>query len=310
MPKESVSPFMQELINNNLSKELREEMELEGFHKDIYGYSVFGEIFVTNKYGANVAQTKKTTYYYQRDEEWWQAAERDGLYIGDVHYDESAGLYAIDIGIRIDDENGDFLGVMKVILNIEDVISVLKELNLMVYVDPEWQKIYGDYIVEGEWFVAEVNVDIRGRKKAENDLKKAYEELKKLQNQLIQAEKMAALGTLSAGIAHEINNPLMGVMLLAQNLASEKEKDSLEYKTLSQIEGGLKRISEVISKLLAFSRKEKLIFKEEKINDIIDSTLPLILHEFELNKIELVKDYAENLPLLDVARTVITFKPL
>lgn len=124
-PKEEITPLMQELINNKLSEELREKTK---FYEKRYGYRVFGEVFVTNRYGANIAQTGKTTDYYQADEEWWQKAKEDGLYVGDVEYDESTGIYSIPVGIRINDEDGDFLGITKAVLNIEYVISIVREI--------------------------------------------------------------------------------------------------------------------------------------------------------------------------------------
>lgn len=127
-PLEEISPFMEELMGNELSRELREKFK---FYKEKYGYKVFGEIFATNKYGANIAQTGKTTDYRQDDEEWWQEAKKDGLYVGDVEYDRSAGVYSTDIGIRIDDENN-FIGVMKVVLNIEEVINIIRQAKAAV----------------------------------------------------------------------------------------------------------------------------------------------------------------------------------
>ena len=105
-PKQEVTPFMQGLIDNELSKELREKLS---FYEEKYGYQVFGEVFVTNKYGANIAQSGKTTDYYQADETWWQKAKEDGLYVADVEYDDSAGVYSVDICLRIDGEHGNFL---------------------------------------------------------------------------------------------------------------------------------------------------------------------------------------------------------
>lgn len=125
--KEEITPFMQNLINNKLSDELREKAE---FYEIKYGYKTFGEIFVTNKYGANIAQTGKTTDYRQDDEEWWQSAKRDGLYIRDVDYDESSDMYSIDIGIGVEDYSGNFIGVLKFTLNIEEVANIMKELKL------------------------------------------------------------------------------------------------------------------------------------------------------------------------------------
>ncbi|HDH51628.1 MAG TPA: hypothetical protein ENH04_09515, partial [Nitrospirae bacterium] len=58
--KDEVTPFMRDLIDSNLSGELRGKLD---FYRKKYGYRVFGEVFVTNKYGANVAQTNKTSDY-------------------------------------------------------------------------------------------------------------------------------------------------------------------------------------------------------------------------------------------------------
>lgn len=126
VPKEVITAFMEGLINNTLSQQLRKRVD---FYKQEYDYKVVGEVFVTNKYGANIAQTAKTTDYYQADEQWWQAAKKDGFYINDVEYDESANIYSTSVGIRIDDEDGNLLGVMKVVLNIEDVIDIMKEVK-------------------------------------------------------------------------------------------------------------------------------------------------------------------------------------
>lgn len=123
-PKEEITPFMQELINNQLSNELRKKIN---FYEEKYGYRVYGEIFITNRYGANIAQTGKTSDYNQGDEEWWQKAKQDGLYMSDVEYDESSDVYSVAIGVRIDDENGSFLGVMKTVLNIEEAFNIIKE---------------------------------------------------------------------------------------------------------------------------------------------------------------------------------------
>jgi PAS domain S-box-containing protein len=127
VPKGAITPFMHQIISNDLSKELRARKK---YYEAKYGYPVFSEIIVTNKYGANVGQTGKTTDYRQDDERWWQAAKEERFYLRDIGYDESADVYSIDFGIRIDDKDGDFIGVMKVVLNIEEVISILRKPHL------------------------------------------------------------------------------------------------------------------------------------------------------------------------------------
>ena len=127
--------FTQELTNNKLSEALRIRAN---FYKEKYEYDVFPEVFVTNKFGANAAQTGKTTDYYQADERWWQNAKKDGLYVEDVEYDESADVYSLALCMRIDGVSGDFLGVMKVILNIRDIIDILKRFEPGGYEQKEY----------------------------------------------------------------------------------------------------------------------------------------------------------------------------
>ncbi len=124
VPKETVTAFMQKLIDNKLSKGLKSLMQ---YFEDKQDYRVFSEIFVTNKYGANVAQTGKTTDYYQADEQWWQEAKENGLFVSDVEYDQSSDVYSLAIGVKVSDENGNFLGAMKAVLNIEDAIRMVKQ---------------------------------------------------------------------------------------------------------------------------------------------------------------------------------------
>jgi signal transduction histidine kinase len=122
--KDNVTPFMSEIIDNWMSQELRKRMQ---FYEEKYGFNVCGEIFMTNEYGAVIAETGKTSDYRQDDEEWWQAAKREGLYAGNVEYDESSSVYSIPVGVSVKDENGKFLGVMKFVLNMEGSFNVIEE---------------------------------------------------------------------------------------------------------------------------------------------------------------------------------------
>ena len=121
--KGTTTPLIEELLNNKLSEELREKI---GFHKNKHGYNVFGEVFVTNKYGVNTALTEKTSDYRQDDELWWAKAKADGLHVSDVEYDESSGIYSTAIAIRSNDNEGNFNGVVKVVLNIEEAICIIR----------------------------------------------------------------------------------------------------------------------------------------------------------------------------------------
>ncbi|MGR3319239.1 MAG: response regulator [Candidatus Anammoxibacter sp.] len=124
--KGEITSFMQDIMDNKLSIELKETLE---FYQNKYDYKLLGEVFVTNKYGANVAQTGKTTDYRQDDEKWWQEGKREGLFVNDLEYDESAGVFSTDIVIRIDDEKGNFIGMIKDVLNVVEVINIINKLE-------------------------------------------------------------------------------------------------------------------------------------------------------------------------------------
>ena len=134
--KGTATPLMQELLNNKLSEELREKIR---FHEEKHGYKVFGEVFVTNKYGANAALTEKTSDYRQDDELWWEKARENGLYVSDAEYDGSSGIHSIVIAIRSDDEKGNFNGVLKVVLNIDEAIDIIRNAKEIVRHNAEFK---------------------------------------------------------------------------------------------------------------------------------------------------------------------------
>jgi PAS domain S-box-containing protein len=135
------------------------------------------------------------------------------------------------------------------------------------------------------------------------NIKKAYEELKEAQEQVIRSEKLASLGKLAATIAHEINNPLSAVLtyirlmmkLIARDRFSvERIGDISRY--LSTMESETSRCGEIVNNLLAFSRQSKTAIETHDIKEIIEMSLALIAHELELEEIKIVKEIEPNLP--------------
>ncbi len=135
------------------------------------------------------------------------------------------------------------------------------------------------------------------------NLKKAYQELKEAQDQVIASEKLASLGKLSATIAHEINNPLAAVLtynrlMIKQNqndrLTPERKDDIAKY--LGIMESETARCGEIVKNLLAFSRQSKISIESRNINEIVDRTLALLSHDLEMKGVRVVKHVCEDLP--------------
>jgi len=447
-PAQTVTPFMAQLINNRLAQRLKDMVAL---YDSKEGYKVFPEIFITNKYGANIAQNQKTSDYYQADEEWWQKARLDGLYVGDVSLDDSSNAYSIDIGIGIYDRGGNFIGAAKVILNIEEIINIMKERKynqaapksmefklvdrngriiytteplqefanlspaiarhlftgrvgssgyfieqcevpergkeLFVYarsngyrdykgsgwvllIEHETEEIFSpvtrlrnllvillvggtiiniiiglfvsravsrpaeklarianeigkgkldtyvkvdsrdEFALLAESFnemvenlkksttsIENLNKEISERKKAEEYLRNTYEELKRIQGQLIQAEKLNAVGLLASGVAHEVKNPLaviiQGVNYLLKKI---KQDDTDVFETLNIIKRNVKRADDIIKGLLDFSKPTSLSLHPVDVNSILEKSFELLKPELKADKIKIVKETKKDLP--------------
>ncbi|MCA9258387.1 MAG: hypothetical protein KDA61_04260, partial [Planctomycetales bacterium] len=110
------------LLANELSQELR--LRLDKLNESS-PYPVYGEIFLTDEYGGVAALTSRTSDYRQDDEAWWRESRAQGLFLDDVAYDESADVYSVGICLRVDDAEGRFLGVLKAVLNIQEVVAVI-----------------------------------------------------------------------------------------------------------------------------------------------------------------------------------------
>jgi signal transduction histidine kinase len=446
-PKDSFTPFMLQLINNSISLKIKEQLE---FYKRKYGYEVYGEVFVTNKYGANVFQTSKTSDYRQNDEAWWQEAKENGLSVGDVSYDESSGVYSTEIGIRIDDQKGNFIGVMKLILNIREAINIIKSIRMdkqcpsryfellsrdgkVLYSGKKGEDVdfledisrtvffkritgqdgfftghsYGSqkgqrlftyahsrgyrdfkgfgWILVAEYKIGEIfapvirlkstllliliivtllailigvsfarsisgpiiklknatieigkgklgikleinrkdeigiladsfnkmtsdlqkntisieklNQEISGRKIIQEQLREAYIKLKEMQDQLIQAEKLNAVGQLVSGIAHEVRNPLgiilQGIGYLESRLSSKEADISA---TLATLKDNINRADNIINSLLDFSRVANLGLKAEDINSILETSLSLVKARLKLEGMDIVIETKKDIP--------------
>jgi signal transduction histidine kinase len=124
------------------------------------------------------------------------------------------------------------------------------------------------------------------------------DQLKKHQEELVQSRKMAALGVLTSGIAHELNNPLNNISITTESLLDEFESLSKAEirKRLNDIYTQTERATATVRNLLDFTRKEEPSFVPLKINEVLKATLRLMENEIALNNIRLETNLNDNLP--------------
>ena len=118
-------------------------------------------------------------------------------------------------------------------------------------------------------------------------------ELGRTQRQVVQMEKMASLGKLAASVAHEINNPLAGILnyakllsrCLREGVKSDEERDLL-LRYLTHIESETMRCGDIVRNLLTFARKSEVVMGEHAIKDIVDRSLMVVRHHLEMARVQ------------------------
>ncbi|MBS0196445.1 MAG: HAMP domain-containing protein [Planctomycetes bacterium] len=129
--------------------------------------------------------------------------------------------------------------------------------------------------------------------------------LKQAQQQMNQVETMASLGKLSATVAHELNNPLSGILAYARLVRREIAEQPIEQRVREELEGYLAlvdkecvRCGDIVKNLLLFARGRSVRPKATDINQIIDHGLKLLRHHLEMNKVQLETTLIEGDPTI------------
>jgi two-component system CheB/CheR fusion protein len=148
--------------------------------------------------------------------------------------------------------------------------------------------------------------DITERKRAEEELRRTYEELqaahrrlKEFQVQLIQTEKMSALGTLVAGTAHELNNPIMGILNFVAHCVKHTSEDAPIYTALQDIQHEAKRCAEIVRNLLTFSHVERdddEAYQKGSLTEILGRVLELLRYRIEKQRVSVTQHIADDTP--------------
>ncbi|MFP3869470.1 MAG: PAS domain S-box protein [Syntrophobacteria bacterium] len=121
-------------------------------------------------------------------------------------------------------------------------------------------------------------------------------ELRRVTEHLLESQKMATVGQLAAGVAHEINTPLMVILAHSQLLADEFPEGSETLEDLKVIEEQTKICGKIVADLLDFSRGSETVIDSTDINQTIEDVLAVLEHSLNIDRIYIIRDFAPDLP--------------
>ncbi len=133
-------------------------------------------------------------------------------------------------------------------------------------------------------------------RRAEAELKRAEQDKEDLEIQLRQKQKLASMGTLARGVAHEINNPINGIMNFAQLIVDGLPEGHKLRDYAAEIIAEGERVADVTRNLLAFARGERQTASPARMTDIVENTLSLITALLRHDQIDLIADVPRDLP--------------
>ncbi len=133
-------------------------------------------------------------------------------------------------------------------------------------------------------------------KTLEKKVEERTEEIRKMQAHLVEQEKLASLGKLAAGIAHEINNPLGGILIYSHLLLEDTKKKSPHYDNLKKIVKETTRCKDIVKGLLQFARPKDPEMMLTDINESLENSLSIMERQVLFQNINLQKKYSATLP--------------
>jgi two-component system NtrC family sensor kinase len=199
----------------------------------------------------------------------------------------------------------------KKLLGLDDTAAARNHVQAFLGKESEWPKI--ETAIREDGFISSIEIDLqtmegvtkrtlisgtlaRGEKEDTiHFLVKDIEQRRLMEEQIAQADKLASIGELSSGVAHEINNPLGVILGYTQLLLREEKADSPRYSDFKTIEKHARSCKTIVEDLLSFSRTSEPRKETIDIHTIIEEAIDFVQHHAGIEKIEIKKQYARNL---------------
>ncbi len=124
-------------------------------------------------------------------------------------------------------------------------------------------------------------------------LENAYDKLEHAQKKLVQSEKLASIGTLASGVAHEVNNPLAGMMHCIERMISKPDDKEGNQELLLLMQDAAQKVDKVVNNLLNFARQSDHVHENVKITDILSNALLLASHKLEKQRITIAQEHPD-----------------
>ena len=182
-------------------------------------------------------------------------------------------------------------------MRVEERTADLKDINVLLK-----QEISERNQIEKALENAKAEIEAWNRE-LEIRVKDKTDELLNAQAQMIQSEKLAVMGELVGGLAHELNSPLAGLLPLLKAFRARAEKGSADHKELSLMSNAAEHMARIIKNFGVFSRKTKGIFTTLSLNEVIEDTLSFSEVKLRHKGIKIKKDLNGSLPLVKGDKT-------
>jgi len=253
------------------------EQKIKKLEKKVDSFSAVDEVLAQSEMKCQMLLTNLPSIVYRGFKDWSvEFTDNKIESLTGYHYEEfnSKKLKWSDLILKEDIESAktSFIGALK------NHDSYAREYRIKTRSEEIlWIQDRGQIIYDPQGDVK----DIIGTFFDISDQRKAEEALKKRSEQLLQARKLASLGILTAGVAHELNNPLNNISTSIQILLEELEEDNIKNKRnmLLEAEKQVERARDIVKALLEFSREKSLSFKQVQFRNLVEKTVNLLKRE-------------------------------